>query len=68
MGAMIRGPMANPKMYTETTNEAIMLEVSLKARRTWGTPGAKKEDARGVMRVQAPSAEMIPHFFFAVQF
>jgi hypothetical protein len=57
-----------PRMYTDTTKAAIKVEDSLKVRRTWGTPGAKNDDARGVIKVMAPSAAMIPHFFFAGQF
>jgi hypothetical protein len=35
---------------------------------TCGTPGAKNDDASGVMKVTAPNAAMMDHFFFAGQF
>ena len=60
--------MANPRRYTDTTNVAIRFDCSWKARMTCGTPGAKNDDARGVMKVTAPSAAMIDHFFFGGQF
>lgn len=47
-GATIRGPKANPKMYTETTKVARRLEVVSKSVITWGTPGANIDDARGL--------------------
>lgn len=34
---------------------------------TCGTPGAKNDEARGVMNVTAPSAAMMDHFFFIGQ-
>jgi hypothetical protein len=68
MGAMISGPIANPRIYTDTTKVAMVFEVSWKVRRTWGTPGAKKDEARGVMSVTAPRAAIMPHFREAAQF
>lgn len=59
--------MANPSRYTDTTNAAIRFDSSWKARITCGTPGAKNDDASGVMNVTAPSAAMMDHFFFAGQ-
>ena len=61
-------PIAKPRRYTETTNVAIRFDCSSKARITCGTPGAKNDDASGVMNVTAPSAAMMDHFFFAGQF
>lgn len=61
-------PIANPRRYTDTTNVAMRFECSSKACITCGTPGAKNDDASGVMNVTAPSAAMMDHFFFAGQF
>src|SRR5690242_2975450 len=61
-------PMAKPRRYTDTTNVAIRFDCSSKARITCGTPGAKNDDASGVIKVTAPSAAIMDHFFFAGQF
>lgn len=42
------GPMANPRMYIETTNDASSTFVDLKSFIRLGTPGANIEEASGL--------------------
>jgi len=55
------GPKANPRIYTDTTKAAKLSLVVPKSFMTSGTPGAKKEDARGVSRVSVERTAMLAH-------
>lgn len=47
-GASNKGPNAKPRMKTETTNVARILDVLWNSVMTCGTPGANIDDARGL--------------------
>src|SRR6266480_4600933 len=53
MGAITKGPEAKPRTYTETTKAASSVLRLRNSSISSGTPGAKMDDARGVMNVKA---------------
>ena len=54
-GAMIKGPKTYPRTYIDTTRDATARLSSLNSSITRGTPGAKVDDAKGLIRESAPN-------------